>query len=177
LSIFSRTGPASNLLLSRAIASGYMIHDPALERLAEDFPKIALDLSDGADSIRLKPVYDVLAGRPEATDKRHGTVATPAITRIKNEIAFMMKLPPRYIGWRQPVPIALPFTLTGGGRGGCPFVLRRECPEVCEFLYQAELKAREVEHRERRKAMYEPRRPLPPPFPWLKPFNDEEEES
>jgi hypothetical protein len=164
MSVFLRTGPASSRLLSSVIASSSFITDTALEKLATELPLVALDLAGNATSVRLNKVLQILSGRPEANDKRHGTLASVAITRLRQAIAHLAQTKLPYIPPGDPVPLALPWTITGGGRAGRPFVLHREAPEMCEWLVQAEVDHRAVEAAERKAAMYAPRRPLP----WMK---------
>src|SRR5262249_3962219 len=125
---------------------------------------------------RLKAVLDVLAQHPLASDKRHGTVASTAIVRFRREIAYMAQIKLPYIRQGDPVPLALPWTLTGGGRGGRPFVLHRQPPEVVEWLLQEEIKHRAVVEAERRADLLAPRRPWKP-LPWMTtPITFEEED-
>jgi hypothetical protein len=178
-SIFTRTGPASNLLLSRVVQSSSWIPDPVLEGFAEELPKVALDLANGADQIRLGEVLDVFAQHPLATDKRHGTLASTAIVRFRQEIAYMVQIKLPYLQLGDPVPLALPWTLARGGGRGRPLVLRREHAEVCEWLLQAELDHRAAEEVRRRADLFAPRRPwkpLPLPFPLRRPINFMNEE-
>jgi hypothetical protein len=143
--IFHKERPAHNLPLSQVYAAGGMIKDPALEALAKEIPVLAQQLTDRGDQVRLKEVYEILSSRPEATDMRHGTVAKPALTRLKEIVSRLFSSPPAYIRRGDAVPVALPFTLSRGSGKGRPYVLRRECPEVCEHLYRAELDHRAAE--------------------------------
>jgi hypothetical protein len=178
-STFFRQGPAHSLLLTNVIRSGGMIEDRAQEHLATEFPKVAFELAAGGTarsgepctSVKLKDIYSILAGWPEASDLRHGTVATPALTRLKETVARLFSNPPGYIEKGQPVPITLPWVVARGGGRGNPYMLRREIPEVVEWLLQAELDHRAAEEELRRVVQTPGWRPRP--LPWLQRSPDE----
>jgi hypothetical protein len=167
--MFYRVGPSENLLLTRVISSAGILGDKELEALAAEFPAVALKVAGDRTSLRLREVSDVFADRK-------------GLSRLKREIVFMMRIPPKYIGWENPVPICLPFTLTGGGEVGRPFVLHREPAEMVEWLYQAEVNAQAAEEYRRSQIRWgDLRKPLPPlPFmrgaPVTADFLNEEED-
>jgi hypothetical protein len=148
--MFYRVGPSENLLLTRVISSAGILGDKELEALAAEFPAVALKVAGDRTSLRLREVSEVFADRK-------------GLYRLKKQIVFIMRIPPKYIDHDARVPIALPFTLTGGGQVGRPFVPHREPAEMVEWLYQAEVKARAAEEYRRSQLRWEPHKPLPPP--------------
>jgi hypothetical protein len=188
MSIHSRPQPApagtgsaehrglANILLQRAhIAASGWPGRPALVRLAEQLPAVAMELCPApacslvrkltqahGSKVRLKAVFDILQDRYSAT----GVAGSEDMQDLRRTIAVLMttsRLRP-YLDSYDPrgVPIALPFRCSGGGRRGSPFVLERMTAEETEYLLNAEVAYQQAEADRRDFIQSRPNWHLPP---------------